>query len=62
MSDSESKVHPFRRKHRRGRRGRGKKAKLAQQPLTIAPPEPSTILSLRKRLSQLSQVPHARAS
>lgn len=56
MTD-EKKVHPMRRKHRRGKRG-GKKHR---QALVIAPPVPTpppAISALRNRLSLLKQVSH----
>jgi hypothetical protein len=55
----DKKVHPFRRKHRRGKRGGKKNRKagpVSSAPLTLATIEqPSPVPSLRKRLSQLAR-------
>lgn len=63
MSADDKKVHPLRRKHRRGKRG-GKKHRKATPPvaehggslLTVLPsqPTPAVVASLRTRLSQLA--------
>jgi len=50
------KVHPLRRKHRRGKRG-GKKHRLALE-LATAPSPPASVVSLRSRLSRLAKVSH----
>lgn len=52
----DKKVHPLRRKHRRGKRG-GKKHKMALAIATPLPdPTPLAVASLRSRLSQLAKV------
>lgn len=58
MNPNPMKVHPLRRKkHRRGKRGKGKKAELVA---SIAPPTQEKLTSLRSRLTALSRGKNAK--